>query len=128
MSDISFRELVMQEPWRYGAGLPKNALDPTWAPNPLLDTECPGDFEWDMEGWWVCKLCGRVGNTGYTRHTPVQHPLSYFIHGVAFYAMHKADNVPWNLLVNQTLFVLGVALRQAAVLPVTGYARRMTGP
>lgn len=128
MSNASLKDLVMQEPWRYGAGLPSNALDPTWVPNALLDTECPGDFDWDMSGWWICRVCGRIGNTGHTRHTPIQHPLSYFIHGAALYAARKADEVPWELLINQTLFVLGVALRQAAIQPVVNYTRRMTAP
>jgi hypothetical protein len=123
MSNTPLKDLVMQEPWRYGAGLPKNALDPMWIPNPLLDQECHGELDWDMNGWWVCQQCGRIGSTGYTRHTPVQHPLSYFIQGATLYAARKADAVPWALLAKQTLFVLGVALRQAAVQPVVGYAR-----
>lgn len=121
MSNLTLRELARQEPWRLGKGQPRNALDPTWEPS-VLNNPCDGDIEWEgSTGWWVCTKCGYVGSACYTQHQPIQTPGYYFLHSVLYFINKRADQPiqgdPEGALadvVNQMLFVAGVALRYAA--------------
>lgn len=128
MSNLpDLQELAIREPWRVGAGLPRNALDPTWVPS-YLDDECPGNVDFDENGWWICMHCGRIGQPGFIRHRPIQHPLAYFLHSAAIYSAVKADTTPSDQLLRETLFVMGAALRQAAAHTIQDYAKMMDSP
>lgn len=120
---LSLQEIATKEPWRTGACLPTNALDPTWTPNTYLDNPCEGQVDFDEHGWWVCMACGRIGPCGMpTYHRPIQHPLAYFIQSAAMYTAAKADTTPADQLLHETLFAVGAALRQATVRSLRDYA------
>lgn len=125
---LSLRQIAEREPWRTGACLPKNAMDPAWTPNVYLDTRCEGNIDFDEEGWWVCMRCGRIGPPGPLRHQPIQSPLAYFLQSAALYTATKADTTPTGQMVHETLFVMGAALRQAAVRSLREYANLLQSP
>lgn len=127
MSTTPFLQQVADaEPWRLGVGQPRNALDPTWVPG-LRDNLCNGDIDWEgATGWWICQSCGYIGSCSYTGHRPVFNPLSVFLRGLSFFVSQRAVSTPPNLLVQQMLFISGVALRYAAIQQrLAAFATRM---
>ena len=117
MSNVpQLQRLSELEPWRLGIGLPRNALDPTWIPG-RGDLPCDGEVEWEAgTAWWVCTKCGYVGSAVTQTHTPIQHPMSYFLHSLLFFMLKRRPAAPaLDTRVCQALFVAGASLRYAAV-------------
>lgn len=118
------RTLALLEPWRQGRGMPRNALDPTWTPGPL-DVPCDGEIAWEGSSpWWVCTKCGYVGSACYTTHRPIQDPATFFLDSLRFHIRKRKEGplpAPPQLaaryLLQQMLYVAGVALRYAATRP-----------
>lgn len=114
------------EPWRLGLGQPRNALDPTWVPS-LSDNYCDREIEWEgATGWWVCQQCGYIGSSCFTRHRPVYSPLGLFLRGLDFFLSKRVAHTPDpRLLLQQILFVTGVALRHSALPPLREIATKV---
>lgn len=105
------------QPWRSGVGLPKNALDPTW--NGELRDSCRGEIHWEgISTWWFCAGCGYISHGGYTVHKPIMHPGLFYLTSMFFFWMKKmAEGLSPEDTMSQMMYVSGVALRQAAVIP-----------
>lgn len=127
MSDV--RTLVQKEPWRLGAGQPKNALDPTW--NTDKTTRCNGDIAYeDGTNWWVCQKCGCCGNHDFAKaHRPINDPGVFFVESVANYvAQREQEGVSRELASKQLLHIAAVAIRYAASVKadeINGYIERL---
>ena len=120
MNDVPIlQRLAEKEPWRQGVGLPRNALDPTWAPGPG-DLLCKGNVEWESgTKWWVCMGCGRVSSLSMIEHKPIQNPMTLFFEAIDFFKSKRNGTDPQKVL-EQMAFVAGAALRYAAVQPDIG--------
>lgn len=114
MSTPYLQQLALAEPWRRGYGLPRNALDPTWEPDPEQDF-CEGKVAWERgTTWWLCRKCGRVGTASVQWHRPAQQPFLFFLRSLKLY-LKRRRGITLRAAVRQALFVVGAALRYAAV-------------
>lgn len=124
MNDVpQLQELAEQEPWRQGAGLPVNALDPTWEPGPR-DLLCGGEVEWEPgTRWWVCQKCGFVGSSCSQRHRSAESPISFLLDSIRFFTAKRGNS---QRTLHQMAFIAGTALRYAAVASdIREYATRL---
>lgn len=113
MSDVE--KLVQHEPWRIGAGQPKNALDPTWKTEKTA--RCNGDIKREPgSDWWYCTECGCCGNHDFARaHRPINDPVVYFAQSMEeFISARMKEGVSRELATRQLFHVAGVAIRYAA--------------
>jgi hypothetical protein len=111
MDNVSeLQELALQEPWRLGIGVPDSSFICSGSKN----------VQSDGNGWWLCPQCGKIGYTWAVEHQPTQHPLTLFAHGVIAYLLKRSDKTTTAQMVNQTLYLVGTTLRQAADSPSLG--------
>ena len=116
MNTPYLQQLAHAEPWRQGYGQPRNALDPTWVPDPATDL-CKGKVAWEAgTAWWLCRKCGRVGTAHNQMHRPTQRPVAFFTRSLKLF-LERNKGVRVSMLIKRALFVASVALRYAAVQP-----------
>lgn len=116
MSDVA--TLVQLEPWRLGAGQPKNAHDPTWKTEKTA--RCNGSIRYEAgSDWWVCEECGCCGNHDFAKaHRPINDPGVFYAQSMMEYiTAREKEGIPRDLAIRQMLQIAGVAIRYAASVP-----------
>ena len=111
------QHIVQTEPWRNGQGRPKTSIDSIWAKDTL--TLCGADadsIEWEASGsWWWCRKCGHCSNAHRIEHYTVESSERYYDLSLdQFMTRRETQELGEDVAVNQSLHIMGVALRVAA--------------
>lgn len=111
---MSVEELVQREPWRRGAGQPRNALDPTWSIAKSIP--CNGEIGFETgTKWWWCEQCGYCGTSSYHAHATVKNPMMFLAENIQGYLDKRSqEGVSRESAIEQMLQVAGTALGYAA--------------
>jgi len=122
--------VVQTEPWRSGQGRPRNAIDPLWANDTLIQCDATiDDLEWEPQtSWWWCRKCGGCSNLHYVEHRVVETPKHYYdLSFSQFMKRRSTQGFPSAEAEEQAFHIMGVALRVAASKQPEAFAGLVDG-